>query len=264
MQLTQALRGIVLPLLAAVALVAQTAPQPQPVTKISFYKVPLDKTDAFIAKGKLWLPTLDALIADGTVLAYGMERDYLHTPGHPNVVFWFTTPNFAALEKADKAMAAFEAKNPQLLADIIAMNDANAHQDKIVRSPVMNMKPSSACMPKFAHMRMEKVKAGKVQDDVALFRKYLKAEMDALVDSGVICAYGYDVESIHGSAPGLTGHWTMLPDLGSMDRVRAATGASWQKLAASDRRLIEAFEEANHDATAHRDMLTVVEAYKSK
>lgn len=265
MQLTKALSALALPLIAAGVLCAQQSPQPpQPVTKVSLYKVALDKTDTFIAKSKFWLPTLDALFAEGTITAYGIERDYLHIPGATNVVFWYTAADFTGLAKAGTAIDAFAAKNPQLLADLSGLSDMSAHRDLIVRSPVMNSKPSSACMPKFGIMSIEKLKPGKVQDDVELYKKYSKDVMDSLLNSGVVCAYGYDVESIHASAPGMTYRWIMLSDLGSLDKLRAASRAAYRKLSESERNLLDAFDEANYDAAAHRDGLTVVEAYKSK
>jgi hypothetical protein len=264
MQLTQSLRRLALPLLAAGALLAQPADQPQPVTKVSLFKVPLDKVGAFTAKGKQFLPVLDALFASGTVSAYGIENDYLHVPGVTNAVFWYTSANMTDLGKADEAVDAFAAKNPQLMADLHAMSDMSAHLDLIVRSPVMGTKPSSACVPKFGSMTVEKVKNGKVPEDVALFKKYWKSEMDALLNSGALCAYGYDVESFHSQAPGMTFRWVMAPDMGSFDKLRAASRAAWQKLSASEQKLLEAFDEANLDRAAHRDSLTSVVAYKSK
>lgn len=264
MQLNQIARRLILPLLAAGALLAQPADQPQPVTKVSLFKVPLDKVGAFVAKGKQFVPVLDTLFASGTVIAYGIENDYLHVPGVPNVVFWYTSANMADLGKADEAVDAFAEKNPQLMADLTAMSDMSAHTDLIVRSPVMGTRPSAACMPKFGSMTIERVKNGKVSEDVDLFKKYWKSEMDALLASGSICAYGYDVESFHVQAPGMTYRWVLVPDMGSFDKIRSAARAAWQKLSASEQRLLEAFDESNLDHAAHRDSLTSVVAYKSK
>lgn len=264
MLITRTLSALALPLLASGVICAQQPQPPQPVTKVSLYKVALEKTGDFIAKSKLFVPTLDALFAEGTITAYGMESDYVHVPGVTNIAFWYTAADFAGIEKAGKAIDAFAAKNAPVLAELSVLSDMSAHRDLIVRSPVMNSKPSSACMPKFGYMNIEKLKPGKVQDDVQLFRKYSKDVMDSLLASGAICAYGYDVESIHTSAPGMTFKWIMLPELGSIDKVRAASRAAFQKLSESERNLLEAFDEANSDAAAHRDGLTVVEAYKSK
>jgi len=140
------------------------------------------------------------------------------------------------------------------------MTGLNAHRDFIVRSPVISTKPSSACTPKFGMMSIEKLKPGKVQDDVGLFRKYSKDVMDSLLNSGAICTYGYDVEVIHTSSPGMTFRWIMLSDLGSIGKVCAA----YRKLSESERNLLDAFDDANYDASAYRDGLTAVEAYKSK
>lgn len=265
MQLNQIARRLILPLLAAGALLAQPADQPQPVTKVSLFKVPLDKVGDFTAKGKQFVPVLDSLFASGAVIAYGIENDYLHVPGVPNVVFWYTSANMADLGKADEAVDAFAAKNPQLMADLHAMSDMSAHMDLIVRSPLMGSKPSSACMPKFGQMTVEKVKNGKVAEDAALYnKKYWKSEMDALLNSGALCAFGYDVESFHSQAPGMTFRWVMVPEMGSFDKLRAASRAAWLKLGESEQKLLEAFYDANLDNSAHRDSLTSVVAYKSK
>ncbi|HPT29041.1 MAG TPA: hypothetical protein PLZ95_21655, partial [Bryobacteraceae bacterium] len=118
MQPTQILRRLALPIFAAGALLAQPAQQPQPVTKVSLFKVSLDKVRAFTEKGKQFVPVLDSLFAAGTVTAYGIESDYLHVPGVTNVVFWYTSANLGDLGKADAAVDGFAEKNPQLMADL--------------------------------------------------------------------------------------------------------------------------------------------------
>lgn len=264
MQLTRTARRLALALVAAGALMAQPAQQPQPVTMMSYFKVPLDKVGDFTAKGKEFLPVLDSLFTAGTIFAYAIEVDYLHAPGGANVTFWYTAANMADLGKAEAAIVEFTVKTPQLMADLSAMHDMSQHRDAIVRSPVIAMKPSSACAAKFGRGTVEKLKPGKVGDDVALFKKYWKSEMDALVNSGAICAYGYDVESFHTMAPGLTFRWVLVPDLGAFDKIRAASQAAWAKLPESEQKLLEAFDEANYDASAHRDNLTSLVVYKSK
>ena len=264
MQLTKIVRGLTLPLLAAGALMAQPAPKPQPVTMMSYFKVPLDKVSAFTTKGKQFVPVLDSLFAAGTIFAYAIDVDYLHAPGGANVTMWYTAANMADLGKAEAAIGDFIVKNPQLMTELGALHDMNQHRDVIVRSPVISMSSSSACAAKFGSSTTEKVKQGKVGDDVALFNKYWKSEMDALVKSGVICAYGYDVEWFHTTAPGMTFRWVLMPDLGGFDKMRAASQAAWAKLPEPEQKLLEAFDEANYDASAHRDNLSALVVYKSK
>lgn len=264
MQLTQIARGLALPLIAAGALMAQPAQKPQPVTMMSYFKVPLDKVGAFTAKGKQFVPVLDSLFVSGTIFAYAIDVDYLHAPGGANVTFWYTAANMADLGKAEATIGEFITKNPQLMTELGALHDMNQHRDVIVRSPVISMASSSACAAKFGSSTTEKVKPGKVGDDVALFNKYWKSEMDALVKSGVICAYGYDVESFHTASPGMTFRWVLMPDLGALDKMRAASQAAWAKLPEPEQKLLDAFDEANYDASAHRDNLSALVVYKSK
>jgi len=264
MQLTTTARRLALALLAAGAMMAQPAQQPQPVTMMAYFKVPLDKVGDFTAKSKEFVPVLDSLFSAGTIFAYAIDVDYLHVPGGANVTFWYTAANMADLGKAEEAIGDFIVKNPKLMADLSTMHDLSQHRDVIVRSPVISMKPSSACAAKFGSSTTEKVKPGRVGDDVALFNKYWKSEMDAWVASGVICAYGYDVESFHSATPGMTFRWVLLPDLGAFDKMRAASRAAWAKLPETDQKLLEAFDEANYDASAHRDNLSKLVVYKSK
>lgn len=264
MQLTKTARRLALTLLAAGSLMAQPAPKPQPVTMMSYFKVPYAKVADFTAKGKQFVPVLDSLFSAGTIFAYAIEVDYLHAPGGTSVTFWYTAPNMAELGKADAAIRDFLAKNAQLMADLNSLSDMNQHRDVIVRSPVISMSSSAACAAKFGSSTTEKVKPGKVGDDVALFNKYSKSEMDALVKSGVICAYGYDVESFHTAAPGMTFRWVLMPDLGALDKMRAASQAAWAKLPEPEQKLLDAFDEANYDVSAHRDSLSSMVVYKSK
>ncbi|MBE0656418.1 MAG: hypothetical protein IH602_01945 [Bryobacteraceae bacterium] len=264
MQITQIARGLALPLIAAGALMAQPAQKPQPVTMMAYFKVPVDKVGAFTTKAKIFVPVLDSLLSAGTIFAYAIDVDYLHTPGGANVTFWYTAANMADLGKAEVAIGELISKNAQAMTELAAMHDMNQHRDVIVRSPVISMSPSSACAAKFGSSTTEKVKAGKVGDDVALFNKYWKGEMDALMKSGVICAYGYDVESFHTTAPGMTFRWVLVPDLGAFDKMRAASQAAWAKLPEAEQKLLDAFDEANYDASAHRDNLSSLVVYKSK
>lgn len=264
MQLSRTSRRLALVLFAAGLLMAQPAAKPQPVTMMSHFKVPIDKVGAFTEKGKQFVPVLDSLFSAGTIFAYAIDVDYLHSPGGVNVTFWYTAANMADLGKAEAAIHEFIGKNPQLMAELNALSDMSQHRDVIVRSPVISMNSSSACAAKLGTSTTEKVKQGRIGDDVALFNKYWKGEMDALVKSGVICAYGYDVESFHTTAPGMTFRWVLMPDLGAFDKLRAASQAAWAKLSESEQKLLEAFDEANYDASAHRDNLSSMVVYKSK
>jgi hypothetical protein len=86
------------------------------------------------------VPIFDKLLADGTVTSYGMGTEDFHSGKLGRVTFYFTTPDAAAFDKADKAFdEAFE-KNPALSGALQSMVDREGHRDFLDRLNYMNNK----------------------------------------------------------------------------------------------------------------------------
>lgn len=88
---------------------------------------------------KYTVPVLDALVADGSIIGYGLEAEDFHTEEPEWRFVWVVTPNLAAFDKLD---AAFEAASAKLTPAERSMRDGQfreitvdgAHRDYFFRS----------------------------------------------------------------------------------------------------------------------------------
>jgi hypothetical protein len=248
-------------LLAATTLSAQ---QYKFLTSVAAFKVTPGKEGAFIEKGTAFGPVLDQLMASGTVLSYGMDVDVLHVPGETNVAFWVSVPNYDALEKEESAIQEFIQANPGVMQELVSMTDPAAHHDLIIRTREESHKsvpPGSKPMEDFDEVR---VKPGRVQEFMGLFRKYDKPVLDKLVADGVIYAYELDSEAVHTMEPGLM--WTIvtMPDLGTKDKVAAAFEEADKNMPEAERNMIEKLYLDVVVPGSHRDSLSRSVVFKLK
>jgi hypothetical protein len=85
---------------AFVLCLAASAQETSPITHVSLFKVkPARMAEWIKATHKNYVPVMDKLVADGTILAYGINTAVLHRAGLPNADAWFTVPDYGAYEK---------------------------------------------------------------------------------------------------------------------------------------------------------------------
>jgi hypothetical protein len=246
---------------AASMLPAQTYKQ---LVTVSEFRVPPSQVEAFVEKGKAFVPALDKLVDSGVILAYGIDTDLLHVPGSNNVTFWTVVPNYEALSKAEEAIGAVEKKDPSLMPALIAMSDPATHHDFIIRSREEGHRAVPAGSHPFTDIDAVRVKPGRMGDFSELFRKYDKPVFDKLVADGVIYGYELDTEAVHTMEPGMT--WTVvtMPDLGTKDKVDAAFTEAEKKIPDAERDLTEKIYNDIVVAGSHRDSLSVSPVYRQK
>lgn len=251
-------------LLSVCAAATLCAQESHPLTSVSVFKVDPGKTAAFVAKAKAFVPLMDKLLAEGTISAYGVDVDIFHNPKEPNVAFWADTKNFASFAKFEKSLDQFEGANPALMQDLMGLADMSAHQDLMVRSLEGNGKTPPAGATPTVHFYSVRVKEGKMDEYLALFRKYQKPVLDKLVEDGTIYSYSVDVEAIHSSAPGGVWRIISMPDIGAMDKVQASILGAFEKLSEGEKGLVEAAGEYLTVPGSHRDSVSVSVIFKSK
>jgi hypothetical protein len=249
-------------LCAGFALSAQQPPKS--LTSVSTFKVSPGQENAFVEKGRGFAPLLDKLMASGIVTAYGIDVDMLHVPGENNVGFWVEVPDFTALDKAQKALDEFEAANPRLMGDLRAMADMTTHRDLIIGAREKNVGSVPAGSKPVNDFDIARVKPGRMDDFMALFRKYDKPVLDKLVADGVIYGYELDTEAVHTMEPGLVWGIVMMPDLGIKDKVWTAFVASYKNLPEEERNMVDKMYEDTIVPGSHRDSLSVSVVFKSK
>jgi hypothetical protein len=248
-------------LLAAGSVFAQ--PAQAPLTSVAMFRVQPDKMERFVEMVQLVTPALEKLRQSGAVLGYGLDADVLHQPG-PNVAFWVTVRDFAGLAQSDKAVQGALQANAEKLKDFYVVTGFDDHRDILVRSLERGPgKVPEGVLP-ITFFQQEKVKPGKMPVARMMFQHHEKPVLDRLIKEGVIYDYAVDVEAVHTAEPGTVWYLLIAPDMGAMDKVRAAFQESMQKLSAGEREAIEQMEEEVFDRKAHRDSISRALIFKSR
>ena len=97
------------------AVVGQQPPPPQSLTFYYDYSVNSGKEEEFMNLIKtVGAPVRDKLLAEGVVLAWGMETPVLRYPGGTTHLIWFSVANW---DGVDKVLNAMEAQLAKIAAD---------------------------------------------------------------------------------------------------------------------------------------------------
>jgi len=213
----------------------------QPLTFWYEYTVNPGKEDDFMDLVKtVGQPVRDKLMAEGVVMAWGVDTPLLRVPGNATHIVWYAVNDYAGVEKVDTAMRAQIAKlndeaaksggakkgqkpAASVTARLAEVADMSKVHDYLTRDLVIGFSPSSASgsLP-FARYNFFKVKPGKGSDLRKAWEKYNKPVFEKLAADGVVIAYGLSVEDIRTDGDFTHYVWYAVKDLGSFDKVRAA------------------------------------------
>jgi hypothetical protein len=219
----------------------QVPPQMQPLTFWYEYTVNPGKEDEFMELVKtVGQPVRDKLMADGIVMAWGVETPLLRVPGNATHVIWYAVSDYSGVDKVDSAMRAqivklndeaaksgTTKKGQKPAASVTArlgeVADMSKVHDYLTRDLVIGFSPSSAAgsLP-FVRYNFAKVKPGKGSDYRKAWEKYNKPIFEKLAADGVVLAYGLSVEDIRTDGDFTHYVWYAVKDLASFDKVRAA------------------------------------------
>jgi len=229
-------------LLSCISSAAQQAqPQMQPLTFWYEYTVNPGKEDEFMELVKtVGQPVRDKLMADGIVMAWGVETPLLRVTGNATHVIWYAVSDYSGVDKVDSAMRAqivklndeaaksgTTKKGQKPAASVTArlgeVADMSKVHDYLTRDLVIGFSPSSAAgsLP-FVRYNFAKVKPGKGSDYRKAWEKYNKPIFEKLAADGVVLAYGLSVEDIRTDGDFTHYVWYAVKDLASFDKVRAA------------------------------------------
>ena len=223
----------------------QTQPRPQPLTFFYDYRVNPGKEEEFMNLVKtVGAPVRDKLMADGVVLAWGIEAPILRYPGGTTHLIWFSVENWAGVEKvlngmeaqlakiaADEAKAAAASprtKPAMTTAERVrAVFDMSKTRDWLTRDIVFattSSAPPAGVLP-YTRYGFVKVKPGKGAEYRRTWEKYNKPVYDKLLADGVILAYGLAVEEVKTDGEFTHFSWVATPDMAASDKAIAAFGA---------------------------------------
>jgi len=215
--------------------------QPQPLTFWYIYTIQPGKEDEFIDLVKtVGQPVRDKLMAEGVVMAWGVQASMLRVPGSGTHWVWYVVSDWSGIEKVDNAMRAQIAKissedskaaagkKGQKPAGSVSdrlreIADLSKAHDYITRDLVSkeSSTPPAGAMP-YSRYGFVKVKPGKGGDYRKAWEKYNKPVYDKLIADGVVLGYGLAVEEVRTNGEFTHFTWVDTKDLAGMDKLRAA------------------------------------------
>jgi hypothetical protein len=234
-------------LMACFTVAAQQAPQP--LTFWYEYHVNPGKEDEFLNLVKtVGQPVRDKLMAEGVVLAWGVESPLLRVPESATHMIWYTVADYAGVEKVDTAMGEQIAKMSEEstkapagkkgaaagggpMEHMRGITDFAKTHDYLTRDLVSGFAPGNppaGTLP-FVRYGFVKVKPGKGADYRKAWEKYNKPIFDKLAADGTILAFGLAVEEVRTDGDFTHYTWIATRDLASQDKVRAAVLADRDK-----------------------------------
>jgi hypothetical protein len=258
------LSSLTILLLCCAAAGQQAAPQqPQPLTFYYDYKVNPGMEEEFMNLVKtVGAPVRDKLMADGVVLAWGIETPILRYPGGTTHLIWFSVANY---DGVDKVLSAMEAQLAKLAAEDAkaaeaararkqqpamttaertrAVFDMSKTRDWLTRDLVSNYgaPPAAGALP-FTRYNFNKVKPGKGADYRRAWEKYNKPVFDKLVADGVIMAFGLAAEDVKTDGEFTHFVWIATATMAAADKIGPALAADRARRSEDERNAIaEAF-----------------------
>jgi hypothetical protein len=158
---------------------------------------------------------LQKALADGTIVAYGNDRNLVHQLDAETHDNWWSAMSYAGLIKAlNQIHAAGMAITP-------ALNTAK-HWDNIYVSRFYNWKPGATANG-YTHVAIYKEKADAPDGTLDNLSSYFVAPvLEKLLADGTIVEYEIDTMAIHTQAPGVFAIVYITPTPEGIDAVQAA------------------------------------------
>lgn len=218
----------------------------QPLTFWSEYAVKPGKEADFIDLVKtVGQPVRDKLMADGVILAWGLETSVLRGHDPDTHAIWYAVADWASIEKVQSAMAAQIAKlndeakaaqgaakkgqKPALsiterTAEIL---DIDKTHDYVTRDIVFaaGTGPMASGMLPYTRYNFTKVKPGKARDYRETWEKYNKPILDKLLADGTVLAFGLAMKEVKTTGDMTHFSWYAVKSMDAFDKIRSAFNA---------------------------------------
>ena len=219
-------------------------------TYVSFWAVPRSDWAAFEKQRTASDSTMQKLVADGTIVAWGDEVIRVHAENGYTHAEWMTATNRANLLKAIEVEWA-DATNSAFVA-------TTKHHDEFLHTMAHGGKQASGATG-YLRVVSWQAKPGAGEALEGYVMKTLKPNLDAEVAGGTIAMYNFDKQDIHADPPGAYFLAMLFPDGAAMDKFYADLAAAQKE----DGTLGEVLENLTV-VKEHRDDLGRVTAYQHK
>lgn len=203
--------------------------QTQPVvyTYVSQFQVPRATWAQYSENTeKSFVPIVERMVADGTILSYSTFEMVVHTPeGYTHGAAWSSSSIAGLMKVLDELRKA--GPQPGQVA-------ATKHEDYLMQT-TMYVAGSGSGTPAYLRVVCQNAKPDKPQEYTAVLRKYLWPMFEDQFKKGVASYVGLDSQYVNNMAPSVRCLVITYPSADSMDKWAAAVNASFAKMSAADR-----------------------------
>jgi hypothetical protein len=219
-------------------------------TYVSEWNVPRGQWGAFEKERDQQNASLQHLIADGTIIAWGSDANYVHTEdGYTHEDFFVATSRAGILK-------ALETLRPPATGG--SYTSVTKHKDMFLHTMAHGGKTSSATTG-YVRVGSWMAKPGESDAFEEHVKKYILPLLDADVADGTVLMYNFDTEDIHTDAQGSYTLAVVYPSGEAMDRAYARLATTMK-----DNPAVGEMVSNYTVSDAHRDYLGKVSAYQHK
>jgi hypothetical protein len=219
-------------------------------TYVSEWNVPRGQWGAFEKERDQQNATLQNLVADGTIVAWGSDANYVHTEdGYTHEGFFIATSRAGILK-------ALETLRPPATGG--SYTSVTKHKDWFLHTMAHGGKTASATTG-YVRVGSWMTKPGEGDAFVEHMRKYILPMLDADIADGTVLMYNFDTEDVHTDPQGSYTLAVIYPSGEAMDRAYARLAATMKDNPAVGEMI------SNMTVTeAHRDYLGKISSYQHK
>lgn len=217
-----------------------TAQEAGPISWLSFETTKSGKSRELIgATVKEDGPMYDGLLADGTLLSWGIMIPITHTPhDQMNYMLWATMSDWSKVSDLEAGFSKlFATRTPEQMAELNKSYNASveedSHHDWIIRHQIYKQ-GSGDQVPKYFRIGYYKATPGNFDKVTTFYKKHLEPVYDKLLADGTITGYGLSTQEIHGVGDWTHTGWYTMANLGSIDKVQAAVDAAFTEEMAAE------------------------------
>ncbi len=195
-------------------------------------------------------PTLEKLVANGTLTGWGNARVFVHDDTGMTHESWITATSFANITRA---LDAVRTAVPQP-----AAFTSSKHVDELLRATIHGQKPGASGTGMLWVARYE-VRPDQMEEIAKLFDTGIKPLFDEQMAAGTILSYALNFQAVHTGPAGGVSIAYLLPDAAAVDKFQAALTA-YENLHPE----IGPSMEATMEYAAHRDSVYEVLSFGQK
>jgi hypothetical protein len=226
------------------------AQDPTYYTYVSEWNVPRGQWGAFEKERDQQNASLQHLIADGTIIAWGSDANYVHTEdGYTHEDFFVATSRAGILK-------ALETLRPPATGG--SYTSVTKHKDMFLHTMAHGGKTASATTG-YVRVGSWMARPGEADAFEEHVKKYILPLLDADVADGTVLMYNFDTEDIHTDTQGAYTLAVVYPSGEAMDRAYARLAATMK-----DNPAVGEMVSNYTVSDAHRDYLGKVSAYQHK